>query len=131
MRMTITAPELDVLHIIWSSDRPLTVSEISSQSSFKFFKGVIINLVIDSLLEKKLIVRSGVYQVFTEKDELPTYSYTTTISFSDYYTKKFSAISPHNMFRLTEALIRSKKLNPQMLQELSRLLSIRIQEINR
>lgn len=130
MRMKITAAELDVLHILWASDRPLTTSEMVGMSQFKLFRGAIINSAIDSMVKKKLLVQSGLYQVFSSENELPTYSYTAAISFSDYYMKKFSSISPHNMFRLSEALIRSKKLNPQMLQELSSLLASRIVELS-
>ena len=130
MPMKLTAAELDVLHTLWASDRPLSAAELINQSKYKLLKHAIVTLVIDSLLEKKLLVQAGVYQVFSQKQGRQTYSYTAAISFSDYYLERFSTISPRNMFRLTEALLRSKKLNPQMLQELSQLLANRIQEIS-
>ena len=128
--MKITAAELDVLHTLWASDRPLTAADIISQSKIKIFKGAIVNLIIDSLLDKKLLVQSGVFHVFSGTHGLSTYSYAAAISFTDYYMERFKSVSPHNMFRLTESLVSSKKLSPQMLQELSKLLANRIQEIN-
>lgn len=126
----LSKTELGVLHQLWSSDRPLSSLEIISSSRLIILRGAFVNHAIDSLLEKKIITQAGVYQGYSGKAEVVSYSYKPTISFSDYYMERFNSISPHNMFRLTEALIRSKKLTPKMLQELSNLLANRIQEIN-
>ena len=100
--------------------------EIISSSRLKILRGAFVNLAIDTLLEKKLITQAGVYQGYSGKAKVETFSYRAVISFSDYYMEKFNSISPRNMFRLAEALIRSRKLNPLMLQELSEILTKRI-----
>lgn len=81
-------------------------------------------------MEKNAISQAGLYQNFSQKNSIVFPSYIPTISFSEFYSERFREISPHNLFRLTEKLICSKKLSPHMLRELSIILSERINTLN-
>lgn len=57
--MNITNSEKDVLNLMWEVGKPLTSSEIVNLSEGKSWKPSYINIMINSLIKKKMIVISG------------------------------------------------------------------------
>lgn len=126
MEMKLSKAELAVLHILWSAEGPLSMDEIAKQSSYHFFRETIVRSLVEGLIDKKIVFQAGIYQGFSKEKEIAFPSYAPKISFAEFYMEQFRDISPHNLFRLTEKLLRSQKLSPQMLYDLSNIISERI-----
>ncbi len=58
----LTKSEQEVMHLLWSVDEPLTSTEIVNRSVGASWKKTYVNLLVNSLLEKKMIEISGVKQ---------------------------------------------------------------------
>lgn len=120
--MKLSRLELEVLHILWTSDAPLTMQEISDRLRYHYFKKAIATLVIDNLIDKRVVTQSGVYQDFSRKTNTTTPSFTSTIRFVDYYSVLFEKISFQNLFDLCKWLADSNVLTAEMKQEFCRLM---------
>lgn len=59
--MKLTKPQLETLHILWSSDTPLSLQEITDRSKCRFAGGLIVSTVIGNLLEKDAVYRAGAF----------------------------------------------------------------------
>lgn len=120
--MKLSRWELEVLHILWSSDEPLTTQEIASQLRHHYFKKAITTIVIDNLIDKHIVAQSGVYQDFSRKTNPITPSFTSAIRFVDYYSDLFENISSQNLFDLCKWAVNSNSLTAEMKQVLCDLL---------
>lgn len=58
----LTKSEAEVMHVLWSVDGPLTSTEIVNLSVGASWKKTYVNLLVNSLLEKKMIEIAGVKQ---------------------------------------------------------------------
>ncbi len=116
--MKLSRWELEVLHILWSSDEPLTTQEIASRLRHHYLKKAIATLVIDNLIDKRVVTQSGVYQDFSRKMNPITPSFASVISFVDYYSNLFGNISSRNLFDLCKWVFSSNTLNAEMLRDL-------------
>lgn len=58
----LTKSEQEVMHLLWSVDEPLTSTEIVNMSVGASWKKTYVNLLVNSLLEKKMIEIAGVKQ---------------------------------------------------------------------
>lgn len=121
-KMKLSRLELEVLHILWTSDAPLTMQEIADRLRHHYFKKAIATLVIGNLIDKHAVTQSGVYQDFSRKTNTTTPSFTSAIRFVDYYSDLFSNISSQNLFDLCKWAVESNLLTAEMKQEFCRLL---------
>jgi hypothetical protein len=120
-KMKLSRLELEVLHILWTSDAPLTMQEIADRLRHHYFKKAIATLVLDNLIDKHAVTQSGVYQDFSRKtNTIP--SFTSAIRFVDYYSALFEKISSRNLFDLCKWLADSNMLTVEMKQVISRLM---------
>lgn len=124
-KMKLSRLELEVLHILWTSDAPLTMQEIADRLRHHYFKKAITTLVIDNLIDKHIVAQSGVYQDFSRKTNTTTPSFTSAIRFVDYYSMIFEKISSQNLFDLCKWLADSNVLTAEMKQVLCDLLEKR------
>ena len=116
--MKLSRWELEVLHILWSYDEPLTTQEIASRLRHHYLKKAIATLVIDNLIDKRVVTQSGVYQDFARKTNTTTPSFTSAIKFADYYSEHFEGISSKNLFDLCKRLVNLNLLTAEMKQEI-------------
>lgn len=56
---TLTKSEREIMNLLWHVDKPLTASEIIELSTNKTWKDSYIHLLLNSLLDKKLIRAEG------------------------------------------------------------------------
>ena len=121
--MTLSKVQLEILHILWSSDTPLSVQGIAEKSKYRIAGRLIISIAVENLLAKEAIYRAGVFHSYSDKRETVIIQYSANISFDEYYAEKFQNITPRNLFSLIEKMCQSDKLTPKQLRDLSALLN--------
>ena len=121
--MKLSKPQLEVLHILWAADMPLSVQGIAERSKYRIASSLIVSIVIENLLAKEAVYQSGVYHSYSDKRETVLIQYSANISFDEYYAERFKNIAPQNVFKLMEKMLQSNKLTPKQLRELSALLN--------
>ena len=120
--MRLTKSQLEVLHILWASDIPLSVQGIAEKSKYRIAGRLIVSIAIENLLAKDAVYRAGSFHSYSNKKETVLIQYAAKIRFDEYYAEKFQNITPRNLFRLIEKMLQSDRLSPKQLRELSALL---------
>lgn len=120
--MALTRPQLEVLHVLWSSDIPLSIQGIAEKTKYRIASRFIVAIVIENLLAKDAVYRAGSFHSYSNKKETVLIQYAAKIRFDEYYAEKFQNITPWNLFRLIEKMLQSDRLSPKQLRELSALL---------
>lgn len=120
--MKLTKPQLRLLQILWSSDKPLTIQGIANKSRYRFAGRLIVSAILEALLEKDAIFRAGALYSYSEKKEHVEIFYAAKLRFSDYYAENFKTITPYNLFHLIESIIQSDSLTCNQLRSLSELI---------
>lgn len=120
--MKLIKPQLEILHILWSSDRPLSLQEITDRSGYRFAGRFIVSAVIEDLLAKDAIYRAGAFHGFSDKRENVVTQYSARIRFDEYYAEKFKGIAPWNLSNLIKIILASGRLSLMQLRELYAIL---------
>ncbi len=120
--MNLTKPQLEILHLLWASDTPLSLQEITEQAKYRIAGRVIVSIIIENLLAKEAVYRAGAFHSYSNKKETVLIQYAAKIRFDEYYAEKFKNIAPRNMFNLMERMLQSEKLTPMQLRKLEEIL---------
>jgi len=123
--MRLTKLQLEILHILWAANFPLSIQEIAEKTKFRFAAGFITALVIENLLAKDAVYKAGVFHSYAGEKEVVLIRYSARLRFDEYYADKFKSVSSWNMFNLICALLRADRLSPKQLRELAALLAER------
>lgn len=108
---------------MWSTDTPLSMKQIADRSKYRFARKLIVAIAIDRLLTKRAVYMAGFVENYLNKREAITIQYATKIRFEEYYAEEFKKVAPGNLACLVEKILRSDKLSPTQIQELSVLLA--------
>lgn len=125
LQMNLTKKQDEVLHFLWQTDSPQSMDEITEKSGYGSVGKIVVEFVVNSMLHKGLIHQTGIYRSFLSKTEIPVALFAPGIEFAEYYSTHFKNISPKNLFHLLEKLLKSDKLDPAMIHELSRIINER------
>lgn len=120
--MRLTKSQLEVLHILWASDTPLSAQGIAEKLRYQIGSSLIVSIAIENLLAKDAVYRAGSFHSYSNKKETVLIQYAAKIRFDEYYAEKFQSITPRNLFHLVENMLQSDKFSPKQLRELSSLL---------
>lgn len=124
--MELTRIELEVMNVMWSSDRALAKSEIAKLCENKSWKDSYTHLLITGLIKKGAIKESGVVKI----GKAWASSYEANISCEEYYADNVFAGSTKEVLpMLFSALIRNDRLNPELIDELEEMLEKRREEL--
>lgn len=121
--MRLTKLQLEILHILWAADMPLSVWGIAEKSKYRIAGRLIVSIAVENLLAKEAIYWAGIVCSYADKGESVLIQYSANISFDEYYAEKFQNITPQNSFSLLEKMLQSGKLTPKQLRDLSALLN--------
>jgi len=121
--MNLTKMQLEILHILWVSDTPLSLQEITERSRYRIAGSAIVPIIIENLLAKEAVYQSGVFHSYSDKRKTVLAQYSANLRFDEYYAERFKNIAPRNLFNLMERMLQSEKLTPKQLRELSALLN--------
>ena len=104
--MNFTAPQLEILSILWSSETPLSLSQIAKQTKYRFAASFIVRILVGDMLAKKIIYKAGSQcNLLLEEDHV---CFSPTMRFEEYYLTSFPRITPTNLYRLIEKLLQTK-----------------------
>ena len=126
--MKLTKSQLEVLHILWSSDKPQSIQEIVQRSKYRFIGNIIVSFIVKTLQEKEVIYQAGAFHSYTGDKETVVIVYSSKICFDEYYNEKFRNIAPINIFCLQKKLLYSDNLSLHMLHDLEKVLTEIIEE---
>ena len=124
--MELTKIELEVMNVVWSSDKPLAKSEIVRLCENKTWKDSYTHLLITGLIKKEALKENGVVKV----GKAWATAYDANISCEEYYADHVFAGSTKEVLpMLFHALIRNDKLNSEIIDELEEMLEKRREEL--
>ena len=123
----LTKSELEILTVLWSSDRPLSRAEILDRSPKRSWKESSIHLLLNHLIEKRMIRVNG----FAKSGSHYGRTYSPLLSEAEYLAAQIQQIesfqadqagtvSCHS--QLFSALLDDSELTDETYQELERLL---------
>ena len=115
--MKLTVSQLEVLHIFWSVDAPLSVEELAEKSRFRLFRGIRTKHIVEQLINKGLVSQVGLHQNFSSPNGTFSAAFAPTVHFAEFYCERFREVSPNNLLQLMEGLLCSGKFSQQMLYE--------------
>ena len=124
----ITSRQLGVLHILWEERSARSVKELADRSKTSFINSILIEFIIDKMLSKGIIMRTGEYGTSSDEKNCTMYLYSPNISFGEYYFERFRKISPQNLYCLVEKILCSGKLSASMLQCLEKTITDRLKD---
>lgn len=84
---TLTKKELEMMNVLWQSETALTASEILKASTNRTWKDKSLHILINSLLQKNLIVVDG----FKRMEKVYARSFKPTLNQCDYVWHKITA----------------------------------------
>lgn len=125
--MRLTQSQLEILHIFWASNTPLSLRGISERSRYRIAGRFIVSIIIEDLLAKGVAYRAGAFHSYSDKRETVLIKYSAKIRFEEYFAEKFQNIAPQNLFSLIERMLQFDKLTPKQLRELSALLNEKLE----
>ena len=124
--MELTKIELEVMNVLWSSDKPLAKSEIAKLCDNKSWKDSYTHLLIVGLIKKGAVKENGVKKV----GKTWASAYEANISCEEYYANHvFNGSTKEVLPMLFHALIRNDKLNTDIINELEEMLEKRKEEL--
>ena len=124
--MRLTKSQLEVLHILWASDTPLSAQGIAEKLKYRIGSSLIVSIAIENLLAEDAIYWAGSFHSYSNKRENVLILYAAKIRFDEYYAVRLKNITPRNLFHLIEKMLQSDKFSPKQLQGLSSLLDEKI-----
>ena len=120
----LTKSELEILTVLWSSDRPLSRAEILDRSPKRSWKESSIHLLLNHLIEKRMIRVNG----FAKSGSHYGRTYSPLLSEAEYLAaqiqqiESFQADQAGTVTQLFSALLDDSELTDETYQELERLL---------
>jgi len=124
--MELTRIELEVMNVLWSSDRPLAKSEIANLCENKTWKDSYTHLLITGLIKKGALKESGV----TKIGKAWASTYEAAISCEDYYANHvFSGSTKEVLPMLFHALIKNEQISADIISDLEDMLEKRKEEL--
>lgn len=101
---TLTKKELEMMNVLWGSETALTASEILKASTDRTWKDKSLHLMINSLLQKNLIVVDG----FKRMEKVYARCFKSTISQTDYiWTHLTTGMEKKKRRNLIEEIIKN------------------------
>ena len=77
--MRLNKPQLEVLHILWSSDTPLSAQGIAEKSKSRIVGRLIVSIAVKNLLAKDAVYRAGSFHSYSNKKETVLIQYAAKI----------------------------------------------------
>lgn len=115
--MELTRSELEIMDVVWNSDRPLSRSDLLAASEGKSWKDSSIHILLNGLLAKGVLMEAGLVKCGKTYGRI----FGAAMTREEYYaTTIFSHPHKPNIVPLFEALLR-RDIAPEQLEEISKL----------
>ena len=122
--MILTKSEMQIMDVLWLSDKPLSRSDILETAMDKSWKDSSVHILLNGLLKKGVIQESG----FVKRSKTYGRTFTPTVSREQYYANTiFGHKHKPRVVTLVEAIVKQDDVTGE---ELSRISEIIYQLLN-
>lgn len=117
--MELTKSEMEIMDVLWGSDKPLSRADLLSRSEEKTWKDSSVHILLNGLLQKGAIQEAGLVK------RSKTYGrvFSPTMTREEYFAATiFSHRHKPNIVGLFEALLRREDITQKELAEIAALI---------
>lgn len=118
--MELTKSEMEIMDVLWESDKPLSRADLLARSEEKTWKDSSVHILLNGLLQKGAIQEAGLVR------RSKTYGrvFSPTLSREEYFAATiFSHRHKPDIVGLFRALLRREDITPDQLTEISALVA--------
>lgn len=118
--MELTKSEMEIMDVLWGSDKPLSRADLLARSEEKTWKDSSVHILLNGLLQKGAIREAGLVK------RSKTYGrvFSPTMTREEYFaTTIFSHRHKPDIVGLFAALLRREDITQEMLSEISALIA--------
>lgn len=124
--MELTKSEMEIMDVLWQSDRALSRSDFLEHSEEKSWKDSSVHILLNGLLRKGAIAESG----YVKRSKTYGRTFLPTMTREEYFaTTIFSHRYKPEMVGLIKALLQRPEVTEDMLNEIAALAEVRKGEI--
>lgn len=124
--MVLTRSEMQIMDVLWSSEQPMSRSDILACSEGKTWKDSSVHILLNGLLRKGFIQEAG----FVKRAKTYGRTFSATVTREQFFAANvFAYKHKPNAAALVDAIVRSHLLSKEELLEIRQVLDRRIDEI--
>ncbi len=120
--MELTKSEMEIMDVLWGSDKPMSRADLLARSEEKTWKDSSVHILLNGLLQKGAIQEAGLVK------RSKTYGrvFSPTLTREEYFaTTIFSHRHKPDLIGLFEALLRREDITPEMLEKLAQMVELK------
>ena len=118
--MVLTKCELEIMDVLWSSDKPLSRADFLTNEGKKTWKDSSIHILLNGLLQKGAIEEVG----FVKRSKTYGRTFLPTLTREQYFaTNIFSYTHKPNIVGLVEALLQREDITPEEMARIKQLVA--------
>ena len=123
--MELTKSELEIMDVLWDSERPLSRADLLERSKNKCWKDSSIHILLNGLLQKGAIREVG----FVKRSKTYGRTFAPTLTREEYFaTTIFSHRHKPDVVGLFQALLTRKDITLQQLEQIKNMIMEKIVE---
>lgn len=118
--MELTRSEMEIMDVLWESDKPLSRADLLARSEEKTWKDSSVHILLNGLLQKGAIKEAGLIK------RSKTYGriFAPTLTREEYFaTTIFCHRHKPQIVGLFEALLRREDITPEQLEQIAALVA--------
>lgn len=122
--MELTKSEMEIMDVLWASEKPLSRSDLLEQSEEKSWKDSSVHILLNGLLQKKAIREAGM----VKRSKTYGRTFEPTLTREEYFaTTIFCHRHKPEIVGLMAALLKREDITPEQLEQISALVQSRRQ----
>ena len=120
--MVLTRSEMEIMDVLWASEKPLSRSDLLSRSEEKSWKDSSVHILLNGLLNKGAIREAGV----VKRSKTYGRTFTPTLTREEYFaTTIFSHRHKPEIVGLFAALLKREDITAEQLKQIAELVAHR------
>jgi predicted transcriptional regulator len=118
--MELTKSEMEIMDVLWASDKPLSRSDLLERSEEKTWKDSSVHILLNGLLQKKAIQEAGM----VKRSKTYGRTFEPTMTREQYFAMTiFSHRHKPEIVGLFEALLQREDITREQMQEIATLVA--------
>ena len=120
--MELTKSEMEIMDVLWASDKPLSRSDLLERSEEKTWKDSSVHILLNGLLQKQAIREAGM----VKRSKTYGRTFEPTLTREEYFaTTIFSHRHKPQIVGLFEALLKREDITPDQLAQIKAMVEVR------
>ena len=122
--MELTKSEMEIMDVLWASEKPLSRSDLLEKSEEKSWKDSSVHILLNGLLQKKAIREAGM----VKRSKTYGRTFEPTLTREEYFAATiFCHRHKPEIVGLMAALLKREDITPEQLEQISALVERRRQ----